>query len=81
MTLITCSSFHNVTLPKRDSEDAERLGTLHVNKRASESLGCSGDKWVMKDSASAQEKSTEASKIFESQTEGTRGAVEILMNC
>lgn len=46
MTLITGSSCHSVTLPKRDPEEAERLWTLNIYKRAGGSVGCFGDEWV-----------------------------------
>lgn len=54
---------------------------LDVNSRAGGLSGCSGDKVMLKDCASAQGKSTEASEVLEDQTEGTRGAVEILLRC
>ena len=54
---------------------------LDVNRRAGGGFGCSGDKLLLKDYASAQGKSAEAFEILAGQTEGTRGAVEILLHC
>jgi len=54
---------------------------LDVNRRAGGLFGCSGDRLMLKDYGSAQGKSTEAFEILGGQREGTRGAVEILLNC
>lgn len=54
---------------------------LDINRRAGGFFGCSGDKLMLKEQASTQAKSTETFEILEGQTEGTRGAVEILLNC